>query len=73
MALAQVKGPEAALKSLESIRKTLDHYYLLHAVIAEFHHQLGDKEAERKHLQKALDLTPLKSEHQFLQQKLHET
>lgn len=72
VALAQVQGPEAALKSLEPIRKTLDHYYLLHAVMAEFCHEMGDKESERKHLQRALDLTPLKSERQFLEQKLRD-
>jgi RNA polymerase sigma factor (sigma-70 family) len=74
VAVAQVKGPVAAIKAITQIpnSEALKSYYLLYAVLADFEAQLENPQAAAEHLRKALDLTDLKSEQSFLARRLHE-
>ncbi|RYD21410.1 MAG: sigma-70 family RNA polymerase sigma factor [Verrucomicrobiaceae bacterium] len=72
VAIAKVHGPTAAIEAVAAIenRKSLENYYLAHAVLGELHARLGHFQAAVVHLQKALDLTDLKSEQSFLLKQL---
>jgi RNA polymerase sigma-70 factor (ECF subfamily) len=74
VAIAQVHGPEAGINALEAIpnRRSLESYYLLYAVRAEFEAQLNDFQSAANHLRKAIQLTDLKSERSFLSNRLKE-
>lgn len=74
VAVANVHGPEAGLKALETIRnrQPLDSYYLFYAVRADFEVQLNRFQAAGNHLRKALELTELKSEQSLLSRRLQE-
>jgi RNA polymerase sigma-70 factor (ECF subfamily) len=74
VAIAQVHGPGAGIEAVEAIRnrRSLDSYYLLYAVLAEFEVQLNNFPAAANHIQKALQLTDLKSEQSFLSKKLRD-
>ncbi|HEV8543200.1 MAG TPA: sigma-70 family RNA polymerase sigma factor [Verrucomicrobiae bacterium] len=72
VAVAQINGPRAGLEIVESIRKTemLESYYLLYAVLAEFESQVNNFESAARNLRRAIDLTELKSERNFLCKRL---
>lgn len=72
VALAKVAGPAAGIEAVEAIpgRRTLDSYYLTHAVLGEFEAQLGRLPAAAIHFRRALALTELKSERAFLERRL---
>jgi RNA polymerase sigma-70 factor (ECF subfamily) len=72
VAVAQVHGPAAGIEAIEAIpnRRTLDSYYLLYAVLGEFELQLKNFPAAARHLEKAAELTGLKSEQVFLLKKI---
>jgi RNA polymerase sigma factor (sigma-70 family) len=72
VALAQVQGPRAGIQAIERIRpqQTLESYYLLYAVLAEFESQLNDFKAAADHLRKALELTEQSSERALLSKRL---
>lgn len=72
VALAQVQGPQAGIEAIEGIRRpqSLESYYLLYAVLAEFESQVSDYQAAIGHLRKALQLTAQRSEQTFLTAKL---
>ena len=74
VALAKVEGPEAGLAALAAIRncETLESYYLLYAVRADFETQLNQFESAAEHLRKAIRLTELKSEQALLSERLKE-
>lgn len=74
MAIAQVRGPEAGIKAVETIsnRKPLDSYYLLYAVLGEFEARLKHFPIAIEHFQKAIQLTELKSEQTFLANRLRD-
>jgi RNA polymerase sigma factor (sigma-70 family) len=74
VAVAAVHGPKAGSKAVESIRnrRSLDAYYLLYAVLAEFEAQLNEFQSAAGHLRKALELTELKSEHSLLSKRLRD-
>jgi len=74
VAMAQVHGPQAGIKAVESIRprQSLESYYLLYAVLAEFESQLNDFQAAASHLRKALQFTDLKSEQSLLSKRLQD-
>jgi predicted RNA polymerase sigma factor len=67
-----VRGVRAGLDSVKEIqnRKSIDTYYLLHAVHAEFQNELGNFKEAAAHLKKALNLTTIESERAFLGSKL---
>ena len=72
VAVAKVRGARAGLDSVKEIqnRKSIDTYYLLHAVHAEFQNELGNFKEAAAHLRKALNLTTIASERAFLGSKL---
>jgi RNA polymerase sigma-70 factor (ECF subfamily) len=72
VAVAQVRGPLEGLKAVEEIRnqQSLESYYLLHAVLAEFRSQLNDFESAANHLRKALEFTELTPERTLLTSRL---
>jgi RNA polymerase sigma-70 factor (ECF subfamily) len=72
VAVAKVRGVRAGLDSVKEIqnRKSIDTYYLLHAVHAEFQNELGNFKEAAAHLKKALNLTTIESERAFLGSKL---
>lgn len=72
VALAEVRGPQAGIDTIQAIRKlkSLDSYYLLYAVLGEFEWRLHHAPAAARHFQKAIELTALKSEQAFLSKKL---
>lgn len=73
VALAKVHGPAAGIESIEFIRhrKSMDSYYLVHAVLGELEAQLGHFQTAVGHLQKALDLAEVTSEQEFLKKRHH--
>jgi RNA polymerase sigma factor (sigma-70 family) len=74
VALAKVHGPGAGIEAVEAIKKRgeLESYYLLYAVLGEFEVQLRHFEAAAGYFRKALQLTELKSERNFLSKKVRE-
>jgi RNA polymerase sigma-70 factor (ECF subfamily) len=72
VAISRVRGPEAGLKAVELIsdRATLEPYYLLHAVVAQFHFDLGNYAEAAKHFQRAQTLASVRSEQEFLATRL---
>jgi RNA polymerase sigma factor (sigma-70 family) len=74
VAVAEVHGPAAGIEAVGRIRnrKSLESYYLLYAVLAEFEVRLKKLAAAAEHLRRALKLTDLKSEQLFLLQRLGE-
>ena len=72
VAISRVRGPEAGLKAVELIpdRATLESYYLLHAVVAQFHFDLGNYGEAAKHFQRAQTLAVVRSEQEFLANRL---
>ncbi len=74
VALAQVQGPKAGIKAVETMRHRdhLENYHLVYAVLGEFESQLGNKRAAAIHFRKAIRLTDLGSEQTFLEARLRE-
>ena len=70
VAVAQVHGPQAGLDALSSVQESLDSYYLLHAVTAEFERRLGHIEAAARHLRRAIALAENPPERAFLEKRL---
>jgi RNA polymerase sigma-70 factor (ECF subfamily) len=74
VAVAQVHGPAAGIEAVENIqdRQSLDLYYLLYAVLAEFEAQQHHYQIAAQHLRKAISLTAVSSEQSFLSKRLRE-
>ena len=72
IALAKVKGPQAALDELAKIRQhdALQSYYLFHATEGEFYMEMRCFEAAARCIESAICLAPLKTERQLLEKKL---
>lgn len=72
VAVSQVRGPQAGLQAIAAIpgRQSLDAYYLLYAVQAEFETQLSNFPIAVGHYRKAIQLTEIDSEKAFLLQRL---
>jgi RNA polymerase sigma-70 factor (ECF subfamily) len=72
VAVSKVEGPLAGLRAVAEIENTkpICSYYLLYAVLAEFHLDLGEIGAAANYLNKALGLTTVKGEQAFLRKKL---
>jgi RNA polymerase sigma-70 factor (ECF subfamily) len=75
VAVANVHGPQAGIEAVEAIEngKQLNSYYLLYAIIGEFEKQLNHFEAAIDNFRKALELTELRSEQQFLAKRLRDS
>jgi RNA polymerase sigma-70 factor (ECF subfamily) len=74
VALAQVRGPQAGIEAVETIQnlRSLESYYLLYAVLAEFEMQVSHFPAAASHLRKAIQLTEIESERSLLAKRLRE-
>jgi len=74
VALAEVKGPQAGIEAVESIRnlQSLESYYLLHAVLGEFESRLNHSRAAAAHFRRSLQLAEIKSEQAFLAKRLRD-
>ena len=72
VAVAEVHGPQAGVAAVRAIRglRSLDSYYLLHAVLGEFELRLNNARAAAEHFQKSLQLAEIKSEQAFLAKRL---
>jgi len=74
VALAQVHGPRAGLQAVEAIegRRSLDSYYLLYAVLADFEAQLSNFQSAVGHLREAIRLSEVRSEQTLLSNRLRD-
>jgi RNA polymerase sigma-70 factor, ECF subfamily len=70
VALAELKGPAAALEAIE--RLELDDYRYFHATRADFLRRLGRREEASRSYTRALELTPSDPERRFLEGRLAE-
>ena len=72
VALGEVRGPEAALAAIRAIPdpESLESYHLYHAVLGELEAQLEHFPAAAGHFRKALELAAIKSERDFLAERL---
>jgi RNA polymerase sigma-70 factor (ECF subfamily) len=72
VALSRVRGPEAGLQAVEQIsdRATLDSFYLWHSVMAQFRFELGQFAVAAGHFERALELTAVTAERNFLTKRL---
>lgn len=74
VAVAKVHGPERGIAQLEAVleRSPLDTYYLTHAVLGDLERQRERLAAAAAHFQRALELTEVPSERDFLAQRLQQ-
>jgi RNA polymerase sigma factor (sigma-70 family) len=72
VAVAEVHGPQAGIEAVRAIKdlKSLQSYYLLHAILGEFEWRLDRPQAAAAHFRKSLELVEIKSERAFLSKKL---
>ncbi len=70
--IAELEGARAGLLSVDGLPDidTLENYYLLPAIRAEFLARLGDKDGAKRNLEKALTLTTSPAEKGLLKQKI---
>jgi len=74
VAVAQVRGPQAGINAIASIRncQSLESYYLFYAVLGEFESQLENFAAASRHLRRAVQLAEITSEKALLSARLAE-
>jgi RNA polymerase sigma factor (sigma-70 family) len=70
VALAEERGPAAALATIEPLAARLDGYHLFHATRAELLRRLGRQEEARAADQRALSLTENPGERRLLEERL---
>ncbi len=72
VALAEARGPQAGIDAVHAIPdlKSLESYYLLHAVLGDFELQLSRLPLAARHFERALELAGMKSEQAFLAKRL---
>jgi predicted RNA polymerase sigma factor len=72
VALSEARGPQAGIEAVNAIPdlKSLESYYLLHAVLGDFELQLNHLPIAAAHFQRALQLAEIKSEQTFLTKRL---
>jgi RNA polymerase sigma factor (sigma-70 family) len=74
VALAEVQGTLAGMGAIDAMSnsQSLESYYLLYAVRAEFAMQQEDLVAAAEHLRRAIELTEVTSEKSFLNERLRQ-
>ena len=74
VALAEARGPQAGIEAVSAMPnlKSLEAYYLFHAVLGDFELQLNHLPIAARHFQRALQLSEIKSEQAFLAKRLQE-
>jgi predicted RNA polymerase sigma factor len=72
VALAENDGPQAGIEAVNAIPglRTIDSYYLLHAVLGEFELRLDHFDAAAAHFRRSLQLAEIKAEQDFLKRRL---
>nr|WP_282100273.1 sigma-70 family RNA polymerase sigma factor [Aquimarina sp. MMG016] len=72
LVILELEGAEKALDTVYEIndQKTMEKYYLYHAVLGEIYHRLRQTAQAIKYYNKALQLTQSKIEQQFLRNKI---
>lgn len=72
--IREIYGAKQGIQAISQIPdlKSLEKFYLLHAILGELHAQNGNKELATKHWQAALGLTHSKVERDFLEEKMSE-
>ena len=72
IALAEVRGAQAALDALRAIPRqgVLEAYHLYPAALGEMHFRLGEYTEAARHLERAIALTTSRAEKHYLQEKL---
>lgn len=69
VALAKVEGPLPAIREVVGL-VSLDTMHYYHAVLGDLYEQNSQRESARLHYQRAIQLTPSKTEKELLQRKL---
>lgn len=74
VALAEARGPQAGIDAVNAIPdlKSLESYYLFHAVMGDFEWQLNRLPIAAAHFQRALQLAEMPPEKKFLEKRLQE-
>jgi RNA polymerase sigma-70 factor (ECF subfamily) len=74
VAVANVHGAQAGIEAVKAIgnRAELESYYLFYAVLGELEARRGRLDTAAEHFERALALTPVKSEQAFLARRLRE-
>ena len=74
VAIAMCDGPEAGLKHIDAVLEhgELANYYLAHSARAELYRRLGRTAEARASYERALALTQLEPERQFLQERIRQ-
>jgi RNA polymerase sigma-70 factor (ECF subfamily) len=72
VALAEARGPQAGIEAVNAIPdlKSLESYYLFHAVMGDFELQLNHLPIAAAHFQRALQLAEMPPERKFLEKRL---
>ncbi len=72
VALAELRGPQAGIEAVNAIPdlKSLESYYLFHAVMGDFELQLNRLPIAAAHFQRALQLAEVPPEKKFLEKRL---
>jgi RNA polymerase sigma factor (sigma-70 family) len=72
VALAEARGPQAGIDAVNAIAdlKSLESYYLFHAVMGDFELQLDRLPVAAQHFQRALQLAEMQPEKKFLEKRL---
>jgi RNA polymerase sigma-70 factor (ECF subfamily) len=72
VALAEARGPQAGIDAVNAIPdlKSLESYYLFHAVMGDFELQLNHLPIAAAHFQRALQLAEMPPEKKFLEKRL---
>ncbi|HTB85318.1 MAG TPA: sigma-70 family RNA polymerase sigma factor [Candidatus Sulfotelmatobacter sp.] len=74
VAVAEANGPQAGIDAVNAIPdlKTLESYYLFHAVMGDFEWKMNRLPIAAMHFQKALELAGMSPEKKFLEKRLQE-
>jgi RNA polymerase sigma-70 factor (ECF subfamily) len=74
VAIAMCDGPEAGLKHIDAVLEhgELANYYLAHSARAELYRRLGRTAEALASYERALALTQLEPERQFLQERIRQ-
>jgi RNA polymerase sigma factor (sigma-70 family) len=72
--IGEMQGAKQAIQEIANIPelKSLEKFYLFHAILGELHAQLGEKNVAKKHWQAAIALTHAQAEKEFLEKKMAE-
>jgi RNA polymerase sigma-70 factor, ECF subfamily len=73
IAVAEIKGPAAALTTLDAIGPELDTYHLMHAARGTMLRRLGERDAAQAALERAAHLAATEKDRRFLAKQIEES